>query len=400
MQLTGLLHKIFKKKALNVHQYTLSNLFQSSDTLIHTNKLNISHLGRNFSKQNKQRSNIKKIDRLIGNPLLQKESIFFYQELSKFLIRENSTPWIHIDWSCICSITNLYLLRASLSMSGRSIVIYEECHPKKKENNHCAHKEFLNKLKRILPESVKPVIVTDAGFRALWFDYILKLGWNFVGRIRSRNRVLINDSLEWQLSSSLYEKATLIPSCLGAGTLTQSKKVVVNFVLYKAANKNRHRKNKRRDLRPGNMSERYSKSYKEPWLLVTSLTKVKDLALKVVNIYRQRMRIEENFRDIKSTRFGFGLSESRTRSPERMKILLLIGALATFTCWLAGAYAEVGGMASDFQVQSAKFKRSISLVYLGKEILKRGLKLTKQQFSDALRWLFELVIKTHEEAYV
>jgi hypothetical protein len=54
-------------------------------------------------------------------------------------------------------------------MPGRSIVIYEECHPKKNENNHSIHKAFLQHLKSILPPLVKPVVVTDAGFRALWF---------------------------------------------------------------------------------------------------------------------------------------------------------------------------------------------------------------------------------------
>jgi hypothetical protein len=77
-----------------------------------------------------------------------------------------------------------YILRASLSMSGRSIVIYEECHLKNYENNHSTHKKFLDNLKSILPPAVKPIIITDAGFRALWFKSILKLGWDFVGRIR------------------------------------------------------------------------------------------------------------------------------------------------------------------------------------------------------------------------
>jgi hypothetical protein len=38
-------------------------------------------------------------------------------------------------------------------VSGRSIVIYEECHSKEKENNHATHKKFLNNLKSILPSS-------------------------------------------------------------------------------------------------------------------------------------------------------------------------------------------------------------------------------------------------------
>jgi hypothetical protein len=398
MQPIGLLHKFFENKAVNVHRFTLNNLLQCSITLTRVNKLNLTSLGRNFSKKNKTRSNVKKVDRLLGNTSLQKESTSFYKVFNKFLITEGSIPWIHIDWSCICSTTKLYLLRASLSLSGRSIVIYEECHPKKNENNHAIHKEFLNNLKSLLPVSAKPIIVTDAGFRALWFSYILKLGWDFVGRIRNKNSVLLESSSKWQLSRDFYKKSTGMPTCIGHGILTKSTRVPVNFVLYKGGSKNRHRINKKKDLKPGGMAERYSNAQKEPWLLATSLQESKELAIKSVNIYRQRMRIEENFRDTKCTRFGFGLKESRSRSTERMKILLLIAVIATFICWIAGIHGKNVGVASDFQVQSAKFK-SLSTVYLGKEILKRSFKITKKELFHILNLLFDLVINTQIEEH-
>lgn len=399
MQPQGLLHKIFENKSVNVHRFTLNNVLQCSITLTRINKLNLTSLGRNLSRKNKPRSNVKKVDRLLGNTSLQKESISFYKILNDFLITEDSAPWIHIDWSCICSITKLYLLRASLSLSGRSIVIYEECHLKKNENNHATHKNFLNNLKSLLPSSTKPIIITDAGFRALWFSYIVKLGWDFVGRIRNKNSVLLESSSKWQLSSDFYEKATGIPTCIGHGMLTESTKIPVNFVLYKDGSKNRHRINKKKDLKPSGRVERYSKAQKEPWLLATSLQKGKELAIKSVNIYRQRMRIEENFRDTKCTRFGFGLKESRSRSTGRMKILLLIAAIATFICWIAGIHGKNRGVSSDFQVQSAKFNKSLSTVYLGREILKRGFKITKKEFLHTLNLLFDLVINTQIEEH-
>ncbi|MFY7697780.1 MAG: hypothetical protein ACOVQX_03045 [Legionella sp.] len=58
------------------------------------------------------------------------------------LIPRWMSPWIQVDWSCINLTTNLYLLRESLSVRGRSIVLYEECHPKSKEKNHAVHKQF------------------------------------------------------------------------------------------------------------------------------------------------------------------------------------------------------------------------------------------------------------------
>ena len=101
-----------------------------------------------------------------------------------------------------------------MSMPGRSIVIYEECYPKKKENNHATHKAFLNQLKTLLPQSTRPIIVTDAGFRALWFAYVLQLGWDFVGRLRNKNSVAKRTG-DWHLSSTYFEQATSKPSYIG-----------------------------------------------------------------------------------------------------------------------------------------------------------------------------------------
>ena len=392
MQLIKLLHKTFKKELSSVHATRLKNLMQASATVINTNKLTLTALGRNLSKKGKTRSNIKKIDRLLGNTKQHEETMSYYNVMSSYLITEGSRPWIHIDWSCVCSITKLYLLRASLTMSGRSIVIYEESHLKKKENNHATHKAFLNNLKVILPVSVKPVIVTDAGFRAPWFDYIRRMGWEFVGRVRNKNLIRMDSTLIWQLSQSLYEGATGTPTYLGHGVLTEAQQVPAHFVLYKGKNKNRHKLNENKKRSRSSKSKRHANAHKEPWLLVTSLIPSEGIAQEVVNIYRQRMRIEENFRDTKCTRYGFGLKESRSRSTERMKVLLLIAAIATFACWLAGLFTRLYGDAASYQAHSSKFISVLSSVYLGREALKKGFKITKKQFISILRILFDINI--------
>lgn len=266
-----LLHTKFKKQLPSIHKVRLGNLFKAAATVIRVNRLSLSSLGRNLSNQNKPRSNIKKIDRMLGNDYLQNESPNFYKMMASNLIKERSSPWLHIDWSCICSLTNLYLLRASLSMSGRSIVIYEECHPKKNENHHPTHKAFLKNLKAILPPTVKPVIVTDAGFRGLWFSEIREMGWDFVGRMRNKNLVCLNGASSWQLSKELYQDAKPKPKYLGYGMLVQKLKVPAHFVLYKGKKKKRYKLNKDKTRSYSGMSKRYAKSYAEPWLLVTSL---------------------------------------------------------------------------------------------------------------------------------
>jgi hypothetical protein len=386
MHFMKLLHETFKKELPFVHQSRLKNLTDAVTTLIKINKLTLTALGRHFPKKIKVRSKIKKMDRLISNSHIQEEAVEFYKVMNRYLIRENGQPWIHVDWSCLCSVTKMYLLRATLSMQGRSIIIYEECHPKKKENNHATHKAFLNQLKRILGSSVKPVIVTDAGFRAPWFAYVRRIGWDFVGRLRNKNAIKFNNASDWILSKSLYGKATGTPQYLGEGILTEKEKVAAHFILYKEKPKNRT--HKARSRRSGN-TKRYIKANKEPWLLVTSLTAT-DIEKQTVNIYRQRMRIEENIRDTKCTRYGFGLKESRSRSTERMKILLLIAAIATFACWLAGIFMREKGNDSAFQAQSSKHKGVLSIVYLGREALKEGIRIGKRQFEKLLQLLFDI----------
>jgi len=81
---------------------------------------------------------------------------------------------------------------------------------------------------------------------------------------------------------------------------------------------------------------------------------------------------KENIRDTKSPNFGFGLNDSNSRSPKRVSVLLLIAAIATFVCWLAGILTNQLGEASRFQAASAKFTSVLSLVFLGKEAIKKG----------------------------
>ena len=194
MQQLTLLHKKFSKELPFVHKIRLNSLMSASVTASTGNKLFLTGLGRSAVSKTKTSSNIEKVNRLLGNEHLYRESSSFYAAMAGQLIPKWMSPWIHIDWSCINSTTNLYLLRASLSVKGRSIVLYEECHPKKKENNHAVHQQFLKNLKAVLPPCQPPIIVADAGFRAPWFTVVSQMGWHFVGRLRNKNLVLLEET--------------------------------------------------------------------------------------------------------------------------------------------------------------------------------------------------------------
>lgn len=140
------------------------------------------------------------------------------------------------------------------------------------------------------------------------------------------------------------------------------------------------------------MEKRYSKAHKEPWLLITSLTLALSMPELITNIYRQRMRIEENIRDTKCPHYGLGLKKSLTQAHQRMNILLLIATIASFAAWLAGLFTKLIEKATDFQVHSAKFTSALSSVFLGRRALKTRLFMLQEQFENTLAMLYQCAV--------
>lgn len=187
---------------------------------------------------------------------------------------------------------------------------------------------------------------------------------------------------------------------MGRALLTEKAQVPVHIVSYKGKGKNGHKRNLNKKISVSSKSKRYSNAAKEPWVLVTSLSQARDNPTHIVNIYRQRMRIEENFRDTKCSHYGQGLKHSLTRSPERMAILLLIIAIATWAAWIAGLITILAGKASDFQAHSAKFTQSLSVVYLGRGALKKELITSYSQIVYAINILAAMAVEAQLEKHV
>ena len=83
-----------------------------------------------------------------------------------------------------------------------------------------------------------------------------------------------------------------------------------------------------------------------------------------------------------------------------MAILLLIAAIATWAAWLAGLITTLTGKASDFQARSAKFTNSLSLVYLGREAIKKQLIASHSQIVNAINTLVSMVIEAQLEKHI
>ena len=151
--------------------------------------LGITALGRGIKRNVLEKHRIKQADRLLSNPHFQQELESIYRSISNTVLSGVSQPVIIVDWSNLDSNERHFLIRASAAAKGRSITIYEEVHTKRTKEKLVTHKKFLKNLSKVLPLNLKPIIVTDAGFKITWFKAVEKLGWNWVGRIRGRMKV-------------------------------------------------------------------------------------------------------------------------------------------------------------------------------------------------------------------
>ena len=133
-----------------------------------------------------------------------------------------------------------------------------------------------------------------------------------------------------------------------------------------------------------------SKSAKEPWFLVSNLPNDKFKPMHFVNMYKRRMGIEEGFRDCKNEYYRMGLKRCRSRSIERLEIILLIATLALFYLIMLGKSAEMNGYHLDFQANTTKDKRVLSYTYLGRRVMQNArYQLSEEQLICAFIELIE-----------
>ena|SRR3990167_1282368 len=146
----------------------------------------------------------------------------------------------------------------------------------------------------------------------------------------------------------------------------------------------------------------YQKSADDPWLIVSSHgpapeyrdydniinnKEQKSYALKMIKQYAKRMKIEHEFRSTKNPQYGIGLSYSRSMDPQSLQILLLIGQLHLFLLWLIGLATEYDKRHFDYQANTVKTHRVLSLVFLGMQVILHDMeRITEDLLINALAW--------------
>ena len=366
------------------------SLFDMTTAVINGSPLMLTAMGRKSGALNSgiEKHSIKRADRLLGNKKLQDKRTHFYQNIASFFATITN-PLIHVDWSTYYNY-NFLILRASISVSGRAITIYEEVHPEEKQNNDLVHRNFLENLKKVLPVRTTPIICTDAGYKVPWFKAVEKQGWYYLARSRGEVYCQLVTGGEWAKTHSYHQQATGKATELPGILLSKSHEYPCRAVLFKGKDMQRKKKNRKGKTTLDSTNIKHSKSAKEPWFLVSNLPADRFKAMHFVNLYKRRMGIEEGFRDCKNEYYGLGLTRSRSKCIKRLQIILLIAMLALFYLITLGKSAEMKGYHFDFQANTIKDKRVLSYTYLGRRVMQNArYQLNEEQLICAFIELIE-----------
>jgi hypothetical protein len=165
-------------ESLNMMHVLRSRVLQRAvEALVHGRRLTLMDLARSWPDAERVRAPLKALDRLLGNAHLHAERECIYASMARWLVRSKQ-PVIVIDWSDLKADGSWHLLRAAIPVGDRTLPILDMVFPAGQQGSPQAEKRFLQRLAHVLPSDVRPILVTDAGFRSPWFHAVDAMGWH------------------------------------------------------------------------------------------------------------------------------------------------------------------------------------------------------------------------------
>ena len=372
MRASEVLQKCLGDALNSMHALRSRLLLRAVEATIHGRRLTLMDLARSWPGAERIRAPLKALDRLLGNRHLYAERRHIYTAMTRWLVRSKQ-PVIVIDWSDLKQDRSWHLLRAAIPVGGRTLPILDMVLPGGKQGSPKVEKQFLQRLAEVLPDDVRPIVVTDAGFRAPWFRAVEAMGWQWLGRLRNTTYLKPSDApnepSQWIPCKAMYELAKQAPRDLGLMDIVRSAPLTARVVLHAKPPKGRKHRNQQGVPARNSNSRKHAQREREPWLLMAS-PNLSLSARQLVTLYARRMQIELSFRDLKSHRYGQAFEDSLTRKGERIEVLLLFSALAALATWLVGMTCEASGI--DQWLTPFRSKRRLySIMRLGREALVR-----------------------------
>ena len=114
MRILKVLHRTVFDSVPSIHQTRGRALAVTVASLLGGAFLTVTALGRGLDSAARTKHNIKRVDRLVSNPHLQRERLSLYRALCHRLCQHLPQPVIIIDWSDIIQQQRIMLIRAAL----------------------------------------------------------------------------------------------------------------------------------------------------------------------------------------------------------------------------------------------------------------------------------------------
>jgi len=310
--------------------------------VMYSDRLSIAATGRSLARVRgtSPKHGIKQVDRLLSNPNFDVEEGF--QETVPWLVAGRKEIVISMDWTEYAADDHSRIAVNLVTAHGRATpLVWKTVKTKclKRRRNKYEDK-VLCLLADVLPKGVHVILLADRGFGDTKLYQFLNedLGWDFVIRFRAGIHVENADGEfapagDWVPSNGRIRE---IPDAL-----VTCKQHLVTVVCVK------------------------KKSMKDAWCLATMLKGQKE---RVVSLYGRRFTCEENFRDEKDLRFGFGLLETSLGTTDRRDRFLFIAMLAMIQLTLLGAAGEQLGCDRQLKANTTS-RRTHSLLRQGREYI-------------------------------
>jgi hypothetical protein len=344
-----------------------------SDLLDYDTDLSVTEIGKKLTSKTTVKSKIQAANYFVNNSKLERNKGTIYKGLAHFFWGHAKEIVVLIDWTGACS-EGYFALKASVAAHGRSIPLYHEIHLQAEQEKPELHDAFLAQLKQIIPEHLSVTIITDAGFHRTWFEQVVRLGWDFIGRIYSRYHYQLEGTVTWSSVKDMVFDRPGKARALGKVKLGKTKRPMEGHLYsYKETLSKKIRKKKNKY--PSH-DKAFSNYYKNGWVIFSSLNRPANF---LVHYYKKRMQIEQNFKDIKNERLGLGLRRNLSSGKTRISMLFFIACLLIMICWWFGLALETANLHRAYQANTVRNKRIRSFIHLARMALRHQPELLEWQ---------------------
>lgn len=323
-------------------KYRLSNMLLLVVGLFKAESVHLSKIARKVPVRARKNSLVQRLKRFLQNPAIQVRA--WYEPVARQLVQAAASGG-HIR--LLVDTTKVgfkhRLLMMAIAYRRRSLPL-AWCWVNGSRGHSKTGKQvqLLEYVQHLIPNEVKVSLVGDSEFKhTLLMEYCDLWGWDYALRQPGRYLVQIRGTHRFQRLDHL----TLQPGetrWLGHVVLTEASSYSTHLVLH------------------------WEKGYKQPWFLATSQPEPRT----ALQLYRQRMWLEEMFGDMKG--HGFDLEASHLRHAARLDRLTL--AVCLLYNWLVATGERVMRSGQHAEVDRTD-RRDLSVFRIGWDFIERRLAL-------------------------